>query len=394
MIEPELQPMSTKAFNAFFASETRERTVRDEFKDFLRAREKDCEFASCPLDDIEALASIKQPGLVYFQNKFKETPSMFFFEDVTSLEEAFKALMTICPIVARPTVVFYSEAQFGKFNEYGKGPRVVFDLHGLVVDFTFSHSPNNALIQVWMKTASYYIWFEKLQAAFMPLEHTPVKESKIAFLALSQGELYLKETTFPLVAFNPDYYNEGVEEFHKGICAWLAGEEKGIAILHGPPGTGKTFYLRHLCGLYDNIVYVPPGLTNQIGDPAFIEFLSANPNKIFVVEDAESVIVSDGKNRSPALQNLLNASDGLLGDIIKCKFLVTFNVDTKFIDPALTRAGRTKFIREFKELDSERANALAAKLGKVLPCKDIALAEIFSASAVEKKEERRIGFGS
>ena len=41
-------------------------------------------------------------------------------------------------------------------------------------------------------------------------------------------------------------------------------DSTGITFLHGPPGTGKTYYLRYLINEIENksLIYVPPDLVN------------------------------------------------------------------------------------------------------------------------------------
>lgn len=221
---------------------------------------------------------------------------------------------------------------------------------------------------------------------------------KIAYLCKGVGSLYYKETDVIKSEFHFDNYNENFEEAGKSIVEWAEHQEScGLAILHGEPGTGKTHYLRHLAGNVRNLTYIPSGIAHAIGDPSFIEFLSENPNRVFVIEDAEGVLVSDGVQRSSALQNLLNATDGLMGDIIKSKFIFTFNTDLKNIDKALLRPGRASVIYEFKALEADRADALLEKLGKDKKGRQMTLAEIYNApvagtDAFKEKERAQIGF--
>jgi ATP-dependent 26S proteasome regulatory subunit len=64
-----------------------------------------------------------------------------------------------------------------------------------------------------------------------------------------------------------------------------------------------------------------------------------------------------------AVANLLNLTDGLMADVLQLRIICTFNIDFTKIDSALLRKGRLKASYEFKKLETERANALAKKLG-------------------------------
>src|SRR5207253_1643330 len=67
--------------------------------------------------------------------------------------------------------------------------------------------------------------------------------------------------------------------------------DKGIVLLHGIPGTGKTTYLRHLIGeLNKKILFVSPSVAGHLMNPEFIDLLIDNPNSVVVIEDAENIM--------------------------------------------------------------------------------------------------------
>ena len=247
------------------------------------------------------------------------------------------------------------------------------------------------------------VYFNPLDKAVVDqiLESCKVAEisesPKISCLCRSQGGFYYKETDVIKSDFDFANYNEDFSLADEALTRWADKQEScGLVILHGKPGTGKTYYLRHLAGRISNLTYIPSGIAHEIGNPDFISFLSENPNRVFIIEDAEGVLVSDGNRRSSALQNLLNATDGLMGDIIKSKFIFTFNTDLKNIDKALLRPGRASLVYEFKELAPERTAALCEKLGREKVKASMTLAEIYNAEVVGaetiNREKGRIGF--
>lgn len=119
--------------------------------------------------------------------------------------------------------------------------------------------------------------------------------------------------------------------------------------------------------------------------PGFLPFLMRYPNSILIVEDAENIIrdrAQDTIIANQAVANLLNLSDGLLGDAMHQQIICTFNCDMRSIDSALLRDGRLVIEHKFDKLSIDNARRLCAALGIPGHGEDIhesvSLAEIYS----------------
>lgn len=162
-----------------------------------------------------------------------------------------------------------------------------------------------------------------------------------------------------------DNYNDDFAEVHKIIMKRLSKKnDKGLVLLHGRPGTGKTSYIRYLIStLKKDVIFLPPNMAGAITNPDLISVLIDNPNSIFVIEDAENIVVDREKDGHSPVTALLNISDGLLSDCLNIQIVCSFNTDISKVDSALMRKGRLIAKYEFKELAVEKAQMLSQKLG-------------------------------
>lgn len=160
-------------------------------------------------------------------------------------------------------------------------------------------------------------------------------------------------------------YNDDFREIHQTIITRLSKKnDKGLVLLHGRPGTGKTSYIRHLLSsLKKDVIFLPPNMAGAITNPDLISVLIDNPNSIFVIEDAENIVIDREQDGRSPVTALLNISDGLLSDCLNIQVICSFNTDISKIDNALLRKGRLIAKYEFKELAVEKAQRLSEKLG-------------------------------
>jgi len=162
-----------------------------------------------------------------------------------------------------------------------------------------------------------------------------------------------------------DNYNNDFLPIHQTIIERLKKKnDKGLVLLHGKPGTGKTSYIRYLITqTKKSVIFLPPNMAASITDPGLMSLLIDKPNSVFVVEDAENIIIDRNQNGSSAVSALLNLADGLLSDCLNIQIICSFNTDLSRVDSALTRKGRLIAKYEFSELEISKAQALSNKLG-------------------------------
>jgi hypothetical protein len=197
----------------------------------------------------------------------------------------------------------------------------------------------------------------------------------------------IKRTKLDVDLFYEDEFKEVDELIRKRLNQ---KKDKGIVLLHGLPGTGKTTYLRYLIGkIKKRVLFLSPSVADDLMNPSLVELLISNPNTVLVIEDAENVIKDRKYNSSSSVSNLLNISDGLLADFLNVQLICTFNSSLTMIDSALTRKGRLIAKYEFGKLNTDKAQKLSDHLGfKQSITEPMTVAEIANPHEKQQQAEK------
>ena len=234
------------------------------------------------------------------------------------------------------------------------------------------------------------------------LEKYISKESKISILLRNNHGIELK--THTIHSHRIDFemmYNTDFVSVHHRIKDEITTENKGIVLLHGVPGSGKTNYIKWLTSQIPSkkFIFVPTTMISSLTDPGFLSILIENKNSVLVLEDCENYIAerTELDRNTDVVSSILNLADGILSDVMECQFICTFNSDISKIDTALLREGRLIAEYKFHELSVEKSNQYLQSLGKKTRVdRPHTLAELTHIDTEEIREHEkvtRIGFG-
>ncbi len=238
--------------------------------------------------------------------------------------------------------------------------------------------------------------FEELELLLNKIERPkPIKADTIHIVAVDGNDFWLNGIDIKNRQhdFTFDNYNDDFKPISDHVINSLrTAQESGLVLFHGGVGTGKTSYMKYLLNQVTNkkIIYIPPDMVTHLSSPSFVSFLiRCARDSILLVEDAETVLQKRQGGQNQSVSNILNISDGILGDVLQMQLVCTFNCSIENIDPALLRPGRLIAEYKFDKLSVDKTQKLLAKLygtdyGVTAP---LSIAEIYNYKKLPPKSE-------
>jgi hypothetical protein len=260
---------------------------------------------------------------------------------------------------------------------------------------------------VSIQTSNYkeYLWFKKLITDLRIVEDTKNK----LFMMKSTEYSGIELDSFPMDNVVCDIemnYGSNFTHVHEKVVENLKDKKSGLYIFHGPPGTGKTSYIKYLTTVVQNrrFILVPNTMVASIFSPKMVQNIYTFKDSVLILEDAELCVFKRDGNNNELVSGILNITDGMLKDLLNISIFVTFNsskIDE--LDKALLRKGRLKTIYKFDALSKEDSQKLLVKLGKTQIAEGpMTLADIYNideetdmgGEIVPNTEKVGFGFGA
>jgi hypothetical protein len=324
------------------------------------------------------------------------------FDDLTTSQLLQRRIEAGKQTVHRETTVLCNRRQWVEWAEANFADLLFFQGNsssGFIIDeetdnyLTYSTSSNSTSVRAFGDANWAEALVDIVEGKF------DVVTSYIEWIYSSDGNsvnVPLNRSRLPVAEMYPFLNGESLESYYDRYMESSAN----ILLLIGPPGTGKTTFIRGLLAHRNSsaIVTYDAGILEK--DGFFARFIE-DDSEVMVLEDSDAFLKSRSDGNT-MMHRFLNVGDGLVTTKGKKMIFSTNLPSIRDIDSALVRPGRCFDIVTFEQLNVEQANALANKLGVALPVrargeetKPYSIAEVFheqSDNSVKSSNNRKVGF--
>lgn len=231
--------------------------------------------------------------------------------------------------------------------------------HGILIDDEtashISYDINSSAVEIRAYGSQEFVdaWHKKVTDKFEEVKNV------IEWIYSSDGQsidVPLRSDRIPVDEMYPFLEGETLEEYYDRFMH----SDASILLLIGPPGTGKTTFIRGLLQHTEMSAIVTYDASILAKDFVFAQFIEGDRN-VMIIEDADNFLGarSDGND---LMHKFLNVGDGLVTTKNKKLIFSTNLPSIKDVDSALVRPGRCFDIINFAPLTQPQAEKLAAKL--------------------------------
>jgi hypothetical protein len=162
------------------------------------------------------------------------------------------------------------------------------------------------------------------------------------------------------------YYNQKTLKNINKLVKSIKKSDKGLSILYGQRGTGKTNTISYICDKLDRIVIFIPNtlIESTINNQEFRTFLKKYNRPIIVIDDCEMLFNDMFSKSNMYTNNLLQIVEGFLSDSIQVNIIAIFNTnDIKEIDSSLLDSNSLINLIKFEDLTPGESTDLSKHLG-------------------------------
>lgn len=286
----------------------------------------------------------------------------------------------------RQHVIDWIEKEFGDCRRVASSSRAVYVWFGedCLIDFYISSS---------MVTVNQYGNPDKVNAVLKKLHNSPFTnaECTIEWVHAEDGSsVTVPLRKRPLIQSAYPWVKQGVDQY---VQDYLKADES-VLILIGPPGTGKTSFIRNMIIQAQGSAQVTYEEKIMSSDSLFANWLDSR-DQFMVLEDSDAFLQarSDG-NRM--MHKFLNVSEGLITVAGKKMIFSTNLPKVSDIDEALMRKGRCFDVLDFRALTPAESWNVIDEVGMdrdIDESRTYTLAELFAKTDEQLVPRKTSGFG-
>jgi energy-coupling factor transporter ATP-binding protein EcfA2 len=160
------------------------------------------------------------------------------------------------------------------------------------------------------------------------------------------------------------YYNQSSIKGINKIIKKINKNNKGLFVLHGKRGCGKTIALNYIANTVSKMsIFIPNSMIDYtINNPEFIEILKTY-NPLIIIDDCEILFDNMFVKSNVTYSNILQMVDGFYSDEINTHIILSYNTESEEdIDSDIMDANNLLKVVRMGPLEKDRANELARYL--------------------------------
>lgn len=188
------------------------------------------------------------------------------------------------------------------------------------------------------------------------------------------------------------YYNSDTMKDINKMVKKLKKTDKGLYILEGETGTGKTNSLKFFASEVDKMFFHIPNnlIESTINNPDFKNFIKKYDSPVFILDDCESSLLDVFGKNNQASANILQLIDGIQSDSNPVSIICIFNEVLEENNLLLDCVNLISIV-DFAPLSKEEANELSKSLGHTKRYKNkTKLLDIIKKNNIDRY--KKIGF--
>lgn len=159
-------------------------------------------------------------------------------------------------------------------------------------------------------------------------------------------------------------YNKEVIKSVEKLQKKIKKTNRGLSIICGQRGVGKTLLTQYLCSKIDRLtIFIPNNMVDlTINNPEFKAFLKKFEKLLIVIDDCEFLTNNQLLKINQFTNNILQLTEGFLSNFFNIQIILLFNSTTDEIDENLLQSNSLLDTIEIDKLETKVANQLSKEL--------------------------------